>query len=126
MPGARPSVRYMHLGLYSSILQICRKESRLVSSYWEKPLRLIRYLMVTSSASSSTGTIKHSYGRAGYPWMVSVLYAQGWAYPFSLMLLNLLWLCLGLVSLALLFRDRFEPSTHISILLCVLVLLNWV
>ena len=62
----------------------------------------------------------------GYPWMVNVLYVQGWAYPSSLMLLNLLWLCLGLVGVSFLFRDRFELSTHISIFLCALVLLNWV
>jgi hypothetical protein len=86
-------------------------------------------LSMALSAAAGQGYVIDAHSAIfppGYPWMVSVLYAQGWAYPSSLMLLNLLWLCLGLVSLALLFRDRFGPSTHISLLLCVLVLLNWV
>jgi hypothetical protein len=86
-------------------------------------------LSMALSAAAGQGYVIDAHSAIfppGYPWMVSVLYAQGWANPSSLMLVNLLWLCLGLVSMALLFRDRFGVSTHISILLCVLLLLNWV
>jgi hypothetical protein len=85
-------------------------------------------LSMALSAAAGQGYVIDAHSAIfppGFPWMVSVLYAHGWASPLSLMLLNMLWLCLGLASLALLFRDRFERSRD-SISLCVLVLLNWV
>jgi hypothetical protein len=59
----------------------------------------VALLSMALSAAAGQGYVIDAHSAIfppGYPWMVSVLYAQGWAYPSSLMLLNLLWLCLGL------------------------------
>jgi hypothetical protein len=86
-------------------------------------------LSMALSAAAGHGYLVNAHSAVfppGYPWMISLLYVQGWASPASLMLLDLLWLCLGIFSLAILYRDAFGFSKPVSLLLCALVLLNWV
>jgi hypothetical protein len=97
------------------------------------PLRLntdaLVLLSMALSAAAGHGYLVDAHSAVypqGYPWMVSLLVAQGWASPASLMLLNLCWLGLGIFSVVQLFRDAFGVSRIVSVLLCALVLLNWI
>jgi len=97
------------------------------------PLRLTRdsvvYLQMAGSAVNGEGFLAHGEPTRyppGYPAILTLLLKTGMAGSWSFVALNCVFLSAGLLGSFVVYRRALKFSSWVGVLLCCLVLLNWV